>query len=72
MQKTNTILILSALIVLLPFLGFPQSWDNFFFVIFGLTIFTLTYLSKKGQSLFKKKENSFSNNGRDPNTTPTQ
>jgi hypothetical protein len=68
MQKTNTILILSALIVLMPFLGFPQSWDNFFFVVFGLVIFTLTYLSKKGQSLFKKKEN----NGGYPNTTPIQ
>jgi len=77
MAKTKTILVLSILIALLPFLGFPQSWDNFFYVVFGLIIAGLAYLLRKnGEKTLlensQEKQRSFLNNGQNPNTTPTQ
>jgi|TARA_B100001964_G_scaffold201982_1_gene230044 hypothetical protein len=47
MTRLNTILTLSILVLLLPFLGFPQSFDNFLYVIFGGAIFVFSYLLKK-------------------------
>lgn len=37
-KENNTIIGLSVLIILLPFLGIPQSWDNILFVFSGLII----------------------------------
>jgi hypothetical protein len=57
MPKIKTIYILSIIIVLLPFLGLPQSVDNFFYVIFGLTILTLAYLIKRENNPPQKETN---------------
>ena len=46
MNKFNAILVLGILVVLLPFLGFPQAYDNFLFVVLGASVFILTYLLK--------------------------
>jgi len=76
MQKINTILTLGVLVALLPFLGFPQSWDNFFYVVFGLVIIGAAYLLKvngKQASLDKSPDkSSFSNNEQQATTTPTE
>jgi len=48
MDRLNIILILSAVIFLLPFLGFPQAFDNFLYVVFGIAIFVLALLLKGG------------------------
>ena len=82
MQKINTILALGVLVVLLPFLGFPQSWDNFFYVVSGLVIIGMAYLLKvngkqktssdESSAPVSPEKSSFSNNEQQPNTTPTE
>jgi hypothetical protein len=47
MTKLKTIFILSFLIFILPFLGFPQFFDDILSVVFGVAIFTSAYLLKK-------------------------
>ncbi len=44
MPKSKIILTLGFLIALLPFLGFPNSWESFFQVIGGLSIVSLSVL----------------------------
>ena len=46
MGRLNIILVLSAIIFLLPFLGFPQAFDNFLYVVLGIVIFVLALLLK--------------------------
>jgi len=64
MDRLNVILILSVIILLLPFLGLPQAFDNFLYTIFGLVIFVIAYLMKRdsnGRELYSKREEN--NNG---------
>ena len=35
--------ILGLLIILIPYLGFPLSWSNFFFVVSGIIIAVLSF-----------------------------
>ena len=77
MQKINTILALGVLVILLPFLGFPQSWDNFFYVISGLVIVSMAYLLKVNRKQKvspdeSPEKSSFSNNEQQATTTPTE
>ncbi len=44
MPKSKIILTLGFLIALLPFLGFPYSWESFFEVVGGLSIVGLSVL----------------------------
>lgn len=45
MIKDRIVTILSLLIVIIPFTGFPLSWRNLFVVIFGGIIFILAIIS---------------------------
>jgi len=42
MKKTSIIITLSLFIILIPFLGFPRSWEVIFFLVLGLAIIFLT------------------------------
>lgn len=42
MSKRKLVIVLAIWIALMPFLGFPGSWENFFVVISGLLIVLLT------------------------------
>ncbi|KND48444.1 MAG: hypothetical protein AB200_01795 [Parcubacteria bacterium C7867-005] len=44
MPKSKIILTLGFLIALLPVLGFPNSWESFFEVVFGLSIVLLSVM----------------------------
>lgn len=44
MRKEKTLFILAIWIMVLPFLGFPESWIKIFFIITGLAIIYLAYL----------------------------
>jgi len=43
MSKPGLIATLGILIALIPFLGFPQSWDVFLLVAFGLLVSGLAF-----------------------------
>jgi hypothetical protein len=44
MRKEKTLFILAIWIMVLPFLGFPESWEKVFFIITGLAFIYLAYL----------------------------
>lgn len=44
MPKSKIILTIGFLIALIPFLGFPYSWESFFEVVGGLSIVGLSVL----------------------------
>jgi hypothetical protein len=44
MPKSKIILALGCMIALLPFLGFPHSWESFLEVVGGLSIVSLSVL----------------------------
>lgn len=47
MNKNKIILILAVILALMPFLGFPSSWKDFFYVITGLLIIMLSLMKKR-------------------------
>lgn len=53
MPKRKLVIVLAIWIALMPFLGFPGSWENFFVVVSGLLIALLTvdfrFLRRKRQ-----------------------
>lgn len=46
MKYRNIIIALGFLVIVLQFLGFPASWDNAFYALFGLAIIALAYIHK--------------------------
>ena len=54
MRNINIILWLSLVISLLPFLGFPQIFDDFIYVVSGAIIFILVFLLKNKASAQRK------------------
>jgi hypothetical protein len=47
MKYRNLIITLGVLIILVQFLGFPESWDNALYAIFGILVIILAYISQK-------------------------
>jgi hypothetical protein len=43
MSLHATIFLLGIFLILLPYLGFPQTWDNVFIVLTGLSITVLSF-----------------------------
>jgi len=44
MRKEKTLLIIGLWVIILPFLGFPNSWRKVLFFITGLAIIYIAYL----------------------------
>lgn len=44
MRKERTLFIIGLWVIILPFLGFPESWRKVLFIITGLMLFYLGYL----------------------------
>ena len=44
MRKERTLFIIGLFTSILPFLGFPSSWRDFFFVLIGFSLIYLAYL----------------------------
>lgn len=44
MRKEKTLLIIGILVSVMPFLGFPNNWRIFLFVIMGLSVIYISYL----------------------------
>jgi hypothetical protein len=44
MPKSKIILVIGVFVALLPFLGFPQSWESFFEAASGISIVLLSVL----------------------------
>lgn len=42
--RNRILFLLGALITLIPFLGFPSSYEDFFTTVFGLSIILLAFL----------------------------
>jgi hypothetical protein len=58
MRKERTLLVLGVLVSILPFLGFPDNWRVFLFVITGLSIIYLAYLFyKEAKARMPKDDN---------------
>ena len=55
-RTSKTIIGLGLFVAILPFLGFPDSWDKFFYLAAGLAIAYLSF-SSSGAELFKFKIN---------------
>jgi uncharacterized membrane protein len=47
MSKRLTLLFLGIIIILMPFLGFPSSWKNIFFVVVGLVIVLISLAMRR-------------------------
>lgn len=47
MKYRNLIIALGFVIVVIQFLGFPQAWRNVLYVLGGLSVIALGYLSDK-------------------------
>lgn len=47
MSKDITIIILGFFVALVPFLGFPPSWETALYVLSGFSIVVLTFLLRK-------------------------
>ncbi|HEU0081165.1 MAG TPA: hypothetical protein VFQ72_04075 [Candidatus Paceibacterota bacterium] len=47
MRYRNIIIALGILIVLVQFLGFPQSWDNAIYAVAALCIIALAYVGER-------------------------
>jgi len=43
MSKNKLVFSIGFVLLLMPFLGFPPLWKNFFSVIFGLTLIGLSF-----------------------------
>jgi uncharacterized membrane protein len=41
------IMLVGALVAILPFLGFPNSWDTIFFVILGVLVIALGIIVRR-------------------------
>lgn len=44
MRKEKTLFIIGIWIIILPFLGFPESWRKVLFLLTGIAIIYLAYL----------------------------
>lgn len=52
----NTIKISSFLLLLFPFLGFPELWENMYVIIFAFIIGTTSILLQHKSGLIKKED----------------
>ncbi len=60
MRKEKSLIIIGFWILILPFLGFPNSWRNFLYVITGLVVMYLGYLFYiEVKASIPKEENEF-------------
>jgi hypothetical protein len=41
MSRNKIVLLIGILLVLMPFLGFPSTWKNLFYVLFGAILITV-------------------------------
>jgi uncharacterized membrane protein YuzA (DUF378 family) len=58
MRKERTLLILGVWVSILSFLGFPNSWRKFLYVVTGLALVYLAYLFyKQAKARMPKEEN---------------
>lgn len=51
----NILIVLGFVVVLIPHLGFPQTWDTVFFTVIGLAIMFLVFMSRPADQQ-KEKE----------------
>lgn len=58
MREEKAVIGLGVFVAVLPFLGFPDSWDKLFFLASGLAIAYLSF-SKAKPGLFKFKISRF-------------
>jgi len=65
MKNSNIIIGFGVLVLLLPFLGLPQTWDNILYFISGLTIVGLSVYNKLEvrTSVPKRNTSTFEENG---------
>jgi hypothetical protein len=54
MHKNQVIIVIAVLVALLPFLGFPRSWEGFFQVVAGLSIVGISIWSTIDKKLSLK------------------
>ncbi len=47
MRKERTLFFIGIWVGLLPFLGFPNSWDKVLFILSGLALIYLSYLFRQ-------------------------
>ena len=47
MKYRNSIIALGFVVILVQFLGFPQSWDNGIYAVAALSIIALAYVGER-------------------------
>jgi len=58
MRKEKTLFIIGIWIIILPFLGFPDTWRKIFFIITGFMLVYLSYIYyQQAKSSISKNEN---------------
>ena len=55
MRKAQILLFLGVWVTILPFLGFPYSWQNILTVLTGIIFIYLSYILYKSYTLKEKK-----------------
>ena len=51
MKYRNLIITLGFIVIVIQFLGFPQSWKDVFYLLVGLLVITFGYLSEKEKKI---------------------
>ena len=62
MRKAKTLLILGIWVIVLPYLGFPQSYKNILFSLSGLALVYFGYILYKENKKEKDDFDNFSEN----------
>lgn len=62
MQKARILLFLGIWIVVLPYLGFPQTWKDILIILSGVGLISLSFmLYKEAKSKGEKEKKTFEN-----------
>ncbi|MCX6718955.1 MAG: hypothetical protein NTZ38_01085 [Candidatus Taylorbacteria bacterium] len=70
MSKRQSLMLLGLLIIIVPFMGFPSSWDSVILFISGLAIIAIAYsLAPKTSIGNKDKDLPFTENRNDSNSS---
>ena len=43
MSKNRLVFIVGILLLLIPLMGFPRNWENFFHIVFGVILVALSF-----------------------------
>ena len=58
MKKETSLYLLGILVIILPYLGFPNNWRKFLFFVFGAIIIYIAYMYRREKKIREAKSDS--------------